>query len=75
MENSTRFTLGKINIILIAIGFAIIVLGFVLMTGSTTGTEFNPDIFSFRRITLAPIVTLSGFFFIIFAILYKPKSK
>ena len=75
MENSTRFTLGKINIILIAVGFAIIVLGFVLMTGSTTGTEFNPDIFSFRRITLAPIVTLIGFFFIIFAILYKPKSK
>ena len=36
MEENKRFTLGKINIILIAVGFAIIVLGFILMTGSTT---------------------------------------
>jgi len=75
MENNTRFTLEKINIILIAIGFAIIVLGFVLMTGSTTGTEFNPDIFSMRRITVGPIVAFTGFIFIIFAILFKKKSK
>lgn len=75
MENNTRFTLGKINLILIAVGFAIIVLGFVLMTGSTTGTEFNPDIFSTRRITVAPIVSFIGFIFIIFAILYKPKNE
>lgn len=75
MENNTRFTLGKINIILIAIGFAIIVLGFALMTGSTTGTEFNPDIFSTRRITVGPIVSFFGFMFIIFAILFKQKSK
>ncbi|HEY5590863.1 MAG TPA: DUF3098 domain-containing protein [Paludibacter sp.] len=75
MENNTRFTLGKINLILIAVGFAIIVLGFVLMTGSTTGTEFNPDIFSTRRIQVAPVVSFFGFIFIIFAILYKPKAK
>jgi uncharacterized membrane protein len=75
MENNTRFTLEKINIILIAIGFAIIVLGFALMTGSTTGTEFNPDIFSTRRITVGPVVAFSGFIFIIFAILFKKKSK
>jgi len=75
MENNTRFTLGKINLILIAVGFVIIVLGFVLMTGSTTGTEFNPDIYSTRRITVAPIVAVIGFIFIIFAILYKPKAK
>jgi len=75
MENNTRFTLGKINLILIAVGFAIIVLGFVLMTGSTTGTEFNPDIFSTRRIQIAPVVSFFGFIFIIFAILYKPKAK
>ena len=75
MENNTRFTLGKINLILIAVGFAIIVLGFVLMTGSTTGTEFNPDIFSTRRIQVAPVVSFFGFIFIVFAILYKPKAK
>jgi hypothetical protein len=75
METTPRFTLGKINMILIAVGFLIIVLGFVLMSGSTTGTEFNPDVFSSRRITVAPMVSLAGFIFIIFAILYKPKTK
>ncbi len=74
MENK-RFTLGKINLILIAVGFIIIVSGFILMTGSTSGVEFNPDIFSTRRITVAPIVSVIGFIFIIFAILYKPKVK
>jgi uncharacterized membrane protein len=75
MENDKHFTLGKINLILIAIGFAIIILGFVLMTGSSTVKEFNPDIFSFRRITVGPMISLLGFVSIIFAILYKPKNK
>ena len=75
MENNKQFTLGKINIILIAVGFAIIVLGFVLMTGSGTVKEFNPDVYSFRRITVGPMISLFGFISIIFAILYKPKSK
>lgn len=75
METNSRLTLGKINLILIAIGFLIVVLGFFLMSGSSTDVEFNPDIFSYRRITLAPMVSLFGFVFIVFAILYKPKSK
>ena len=75
MENNKHFTLGKINLILIAVGFAIIILGFALMTGSTTVKEFNPDIYSFRRITMGPMISLFGFISIIFAILYKPKSK
>lgn len=75
METNPRFTLGKINVILIAVGFLIVVLGFVLMSGSTTGTEFNPDVFSYRRITVAPMVSLAGFVFIVFAILFKPKNK
>jgi len=75
METNPRFTLGKINILLIAVGFIIVVLGFFLMSGSTTGTEFNPDVFSSRRVTVAPMVSLAGFLFIVFAILYKPKSK
>jgi len=75
MENNKQFTLGKINIVLIAVGFAIIVLGLILMTGSTTYKEFNPDIYSFRRITVGPMISLFGFISIIFAILYKPKSK
>lgn len=75
MENDKHFTLGKINMILIAIGFVIIILGFILMTGSSTVKEFNPDIFSFRRITVGPMISLFGFVSIIFAILYKPKTK
>ena len=75
MENDKHFTLGKINMILIAIGFAIIILGFVLMTGSSTVKEFNPDIYSFRRITVGPMISLFGFVSIVFAILYKPKIK
>jgi len=75
METNPRFTLGKINVLLIAVGFIIVVLGFFLMSGSTTGTEYNPDVFSSRRITVAPMVSLAGFLFIVFAILYKPKSK
>lgn len=75
MDKNSGLTLSKINIYLIAIGFSIIVLGFILMGGSTTIVEFNPDIFSTRRITVAPMVSLFGFAFVIFAILYKPKSK
>ena len=75
MEDNKHFTLGKINLILIAVGFAIIILGFALMTGSTTVKEFNPDVYSFRRITVGPMISLFGFISIIFAILYKPKSK
>ncbi len=66
----------KINYILIAVAVAVIIIGFVLMTGSpSTATEYNPDIFSFRRITLAPIVCLIGFLLVIVGIMYKPKEK
>ena len=75
MENNKQLRLGKIILVLIAVGFAIIVLGFVLMTGSSTEVEFNPDIFSTRRITVGPMVSFFGFLFLIFAILFKPKAK
>ena len=68
--------MNKINYILIAVAVALIIIGFVLMTGSpSTATEYNPDIFSFRRITLAPIVCLIGFLLVIVGIMYKPKEK
>jgi membrane-bound ClpP family serine protease len=71
------FALAKENYILLVIGFAIIVLGFILMIGgkSEDPTIFNEEeIFSFRRITLAPIVVLAGFIFEIWAIMKKPRS-
>ena len=68
--------MNKINYILIAVAVAVIIIGFVLMTGSpSTATEYNPDIFSFRRITLAPIVCLIGFLLVIVGVMYKPKEK
>ncbi len=71
------FALAKENYILLVIGFVIIVLGFILMIGgkSEDPAIFNEEeIFSFRRITLAPIVVLAGFIFEIWAIMKKPKS-
>ena len=68
--------MNKINYILIDVAVAVIIIGFVLMTGSpSTATEYNPDIFSFRRITLAPIVCLIGFLLVIVGIMYRPKEK
>jgi uncharacterized membrane protein len=72
------FALARENYILLIIGFAIIILGFVLMIGgkSEDPNIFNEEeIFSFRRITLAPIVVLAGFIFEIWAIMKKPKSN
>ncbi len=77
-EISTKesFALGKENYKLMIIGFAVIIIGFLLMAGggSDDPKVFNPAIFSFRRITLAPIVVLAGFIFEIYAIMKKPKS-
>ena len=67
-------TLPKLNLILIAVSFAIIVLGFCLMVGEPSGEVYNPDIFSFRRITLGPLISLFGFVSMIFAILFRAKK-
>jgi fumarate reductase subunit D len=76
-KEKLNFALGRENYILLAIGFAIIVLGFLLMLGgrSEDPNEFNEKIFSFRRITLAPIVVLAGFVFEIWAIMKKPGNR
>jgi amino acid permease len=67
---------SKINYILLIVGFAIVVLGFILMSGAPTTEEaFNPDIFSTRRVVVAPLVCLFGFIFVIVAILWKGKEK
>ena len=67
---------GKKNYILLAISVGIIILGLLLMSGggSADSTEFTAEIFSTRRIVVAPIVTLVGFLLIIYAIMAKPKS-
>jgi hypothetical protein len=77
-ENNGKgnFALGAENYKLLAIGFAIIVLGFLLMIGgkSDSPDKFSENIFSFRRVTLAPIVVIAGFVFEIWAIMKKPRD-
>ena len=75
MDNS-NFAFGRTNFILLAIGLAVVVVGFILMSGgSTTEEMFNPAIFDARRIKGAPVVTFIGFVSIIVAIVYKDKSN
>ncbi|MBO5619590.1 MAG: DUF3098 domain-containing protein [Paludibacteraceae bacterium] len=68
-------TLPKLNLILIAVSFLIIVVGFCLMAGEPSGDVYNPDIFSFRRITVGPMISLFGFVSMIFSILFHRKKQ
>ena len=68
-------TLPRLNLILIAVSVVIIVLGFCLMAGAPSGEVYNPDIFSFRRITVGPMISLAGFVGLLFAILFRRKKK
>jgi len=71
-----RYNLPKLNLILIAVSLAVIILGFALMVGAPSGaTEYNPDIFSVRRITVGPMISLFGFVLMIVAILFKKPGK
>lgn len=68
-----RMPLGRKNYAMMLAGVVIIALGFLLMSGGVehTAAEFDESIFSFRRITLAPIVVIAGFVFEIFAIMKR----
>ena len=76
-EKKAGFPIPVSSYKMILIGFGIVLVGFMLMMGggSNSPDEFNYDIFSFRRITLAPIIVLGGFGFIFWAIMRKPKEK
>jgi hypothetical protein len=75
-KEKMNFALGRENYKFLAIGFVIIVIGFLLMIGgkSDSPDKFSDELFSFRRVTLAPIVVLAGFIFEIWAIMKKPKD-
>ncbi len=77
-DTKPDFPLTHENYKLLIIGFVIIILGFLLMIGggSDDPNVFNEkELFSFRRITLAPLVILFGFGFEIYAIMKKPSNK
>ena len=76
MSDKQKFAFDKVNFILLAVGMAIVIIGFLLMTGpSSSDTVFEPDILSARRIKVAPVVCLFGFLSMIYAVLRKPKTK
>ena len=76
MKNEKEFLFGKRAYRIMGIGIALIVLGFVLMTGggSDDPNVFNPEMYSPLRIRLAPTLVLAGFTALVVAILATKKK-
>jgi len=74
-EREARMALGSRNYVWMLVGLGLIIIGFALMTGggSSDRAVFNPEMFSFRRVTLAPIVVVAGFVVEIYAIMSRRK--
>ena len=73
--NKRDFAFGRMNYILLAVGMAVVIIGFLLMSGSgSTDTAYDPNIFSARRIKVAPVVCLLGFVSMIYAVVYRSKG-
>lgn len=74
-ERNRAFT--KINFYMMGGCVALIIIGFLLMSGggSEDPTAFNPDIFSTRRIVVGPALAFLGFLLMAFAIIYTPSKK
>jgi len=75
--SKSDFVFGRKNYKFMFIGLAFIALGFILMSGggSDDPNVFNPDIFSWRRIRLAPTLILIGFGIQVYAILLNPEKE
>ena len=66
----------KMNFILLAVCMAIVIVGFILISGGTSDENtFDAEIFSARHIVVGPTVTLVGFLSIIYAVIRKPKDE
>ncbi|MBD3725240.1 DUF3098 domain-containing protein [Flavobacterium haoranii] len=76
-NNNEEFLFGKSNYTFLLIGLVLIAFGFILMSGggSDDPNVFSDEIFSFRRIRLAPIVVVSGFIVVIYSIFKKDNSS
>ncbi|MDA0883132.1 MAG: DUF3098 domain-containing protein [Flavobacteriales bacterium] len=75
MKNKS-FAFQRQNYLLLIAGLVVVILGFIVMSGggSEDPNEFSEEIFSFRRITLAPIMVLGGYGLVMYAIMKKPKA-
>ena len=76
-KQDLNFVFDKKNYIVMGIGLACIALGYILMAGGGTDDPnvFNPEIYNFRRIRLAPAIVLLGFAIEVYAILLNPRKK
>lgn len=76
-SKKAEFAFGKINYRLLLIGLGCLLLGYILMMGggSDDPTVFSPALFNFQRLTLAPLLLITGFVIEIFAIMKKPKES
>ena len=74
---TSEFVFQRKNYIFLFIGLAFIALGFILMSGggSDDPNVFNPDIYNFRRIRLAPTLVLIGLGIQVYAILLNPNKN
>ena len=77
IHSPKKFLFGKKNYQILFIAFLVISIGFVLMIGggSDDPSYFNEEIFSFRRIRLAPTTVLIGFIIAMYSIFRKPSLK
>ncbi len=74
--NPSTFACGRDNYIFMLAGVGILVVGYLLMIGggSEDPNEFNPEIFSTQRVTIAPVTLLIGFAVVLYGIMKKPKQ-
>jgi hypothetical protein len=78
VQHDNTFMFEKQNYLYMAAGLMLITIGYILMSGgkSADPNVFNRDeIYSFRRITLAPIIVVAGYIMEIFAIMWIPKKS
>jgi hypothetical protein len=73
--NKSDFAFGRMNFILLAVGMAVVIVGFILMSGDSSTVEaYNPEIFGVRRTKVAPVVCLLGFVSMVYAVVHKSKD-
>lgn len=78
MEKKNNTLFGKENFLWMAIGGVVVILGILLMTGgkSADPNSFSDnEVYSFRRITIAPLLIIAGFVIEVYAIMKKPKAS
>lgn len=75
-QSTEKLAFAKQNYLLMVLGAVAVVIGFFLMSGGSSDDPnvFNEEIFSFRRVTLAPIVVLAGYAIVFYAVMKKPRD-